>query len=215
MLPLYFLTMIGGYVVGSIPTAYLIVKHTNKVDIRQAGSGNVGGFNAAQVTRSKFVGILVGVLDGVKGLLVVLVTAGIAPNEFWVPAIALLSAIVGHNYPMWLRFKGGRGLATAAGGMFFVGFTYTIVWCSIWTIGKLAKRDILTSNLIAIFFTPVILGIVPWSIVSKAVVVKVEPEPFLLFACALSLLLTLSHLDVIKQLWKTPATEKNSRETIQ
>lgn len=209
---LYFLTILGGYVVGSIPTAYLIVKRTIKVDIRQAGSGNVGGFNAAQVTQSKFVGILVGVLDGLKGLLVVLVTAWITPNEFWVPAIALLSAIAGHNYPIWLKFKGGRGLATAAGGMFFVGFTYTIVWCSIWTIGKLAKRDILTSNLIAIFLTPVVLSIIPWSVVSKAIVVKVEPEPFLLFSCLLTILLTLSHIDAIKQRWKTPAREKNLRE---
>lgn len=209
---LYFLIFLGGYLVGSIPTAYLIVKRTNKVDIRQAGSGNVGGFNAAQVTQSKFVGILVGVLDGLKGLLVVLVTAWITPNEFLAPAIALLSAIAGHNYPIWLKFKGGRGLATAAGGMFFLGFTYTIVWCSIWTIGKFSKRDILTSNLIAIFLTPVVLSIVPWSVVSKAIVVKVEPEAFLLFACALSVLLTLSHIDAIKQIWKTPATEKNLTE---
>lgn len=209
---LYFLTIIGAYVVGSIPTGYLIVKRTNKVDIRQAGSGNVGGFNAAQVTQSKYVGILVGVLDGLKGLMVVLVTAWITPNEFLAPAIALLSAIAGHNYPIWLKFKGGRGLATAAGGMFFLGFTYTIVWCSIWTIGKFSKRDILTSNLIAIFSTPVVLSIVPWSVVSKAIVAKVEPEAFLLFACALSVLLTLSHIDAIKQIWKTPATEKNLTE---
>lgn len=209
---LYFLIFLGGYLVGSIPTAYLIVKRTNKVDIRQAGSGNVGGFNAAQVTQSKYVGILVGVLDGLKGLMVVLVTAWITPNEFLAPAIALLSAIAGHNYPIWLKFKGGRGLATAAGGMFFLGFTYTIVWCSIWTIGKFSKRDILTSNLIAIFLTPVVLSIVPWSVVSKAIVAKVEPEAFLLFACALSVLLTLSHIDAIKQIWKTPATEKNLTE---
>lgn len=209
---LYFLTIIGAYVVGSIPTGYLIVKRTNKVDIRQAGSGNVGGFNAAQVTQSKYVGILVGVLDGLKGLMVVLVTAWIKPNEFLVPAITLLSAIAGHNYPIWLKFKGGRGLATAAGGMFFLGFTYTIVWCSIWMIGKFSKRDILTSNLIAIFLTPMVLNIVPWSVVSKAIVVKVEPEVFLLFACALSVLLTLSHIDAIKQIWKTPATEKNLTE---
>lgn len=209
---LYFLTFIGGYVVGSIPTAYLIVKRQNNLDIRQAGSGNVGGFNAAQVTQSKFVGILVGVLDGVKGLLVVLVAAKVTPDEFWMPAIALLGAIVGHNYPIWLKFKGGRGLATAAGGMFFVGFTYTIVWCTLWTIGKFTKRDILTSNLIAIFITPVVLSIVPWSIISKAIVVKVEPATFLVFTCVLSVLLTLSHIDAIKQIWKTSAMKKASRE---
>ncbi|MBI3586783.1 MAG: glycerol-3-phosphate acyltransferase [Ignavibacteriales bacterium] len=209
---LYFLTFISGYVVGSIPTAYLIVKRQNNIDIRQAGSGNVGGFNAAQVTQSKFVGILVGILDGFKGLLVVLVAAKITPDEFWVPAIALLSAIAGHNYSIWLKFKGGRGLATAAGGMFFVGFTYTIVWCTLWTIGKFAKRDILTSNLLAIFFTPLVLTIVPWSIVSKAIVVKVESGAFLVFTCMVSVLLTLSHIDAIKQIWKAPAMKKTSIE---
>lgn len=202
---LYFLTLIGGYVVGSIPTAYLIVKHKNNIDIRQEGSGNVGGFNAAQVTQSKFIGILVGVLDGVKGLLVVLVAATVIPDEFWAPASALLCAIAGHNYPIWLKFKGGRGLATAAGGMFFVGFPYTIVWCTLWTLGKVAKRDILTSNLLAICITPVVLSIVPWDIISKAIVVEVEPPAFLVFTCLLSILLTLSHIDVIKQVWKEPA----------
>jgi glycerol-3-phosphate acyltransferase PlsY len=194
---------VGGYIVGSIPVAYLVVKQKAKVDIRESGSGNAGGFNAFYVTRSKAVGILVGVLDGLKGLAVAGGAMLLLPNSFSLQAVALFGAIAGHNYPVWLKFAGGRGLATTAGGLFLLGFSYAISWCAVWLISKLLmKRGILTSNLIAIFSTPVILFFVPWHLVRKPIVATVENGSFLFFSCILSLELLLGHFDVVRNLWR-------------
>ncbi|MEK6565125.1 MAG: glycerol-3-phosphate acyltransferase, partial [Bacteroidota bacterium] len=114
MLALSVLHLLAGYLIGSIPTAFLVVKRTAGVDIRQSGSGNVGGYNAFTVTRSKSIGFVVGVLDGVKGLVAVFV-ASLTGEMVSLQMLALFGAVLGHNYPVWLRFKGGRGLATACG----------------------------------------------------------------------------------------------------
>jgi glycerol-3-phosphate acyltransferase PlsY len=196
---------IGGYLVGSIPVAYLAVRRKAKVDIRETGSGNAGGFNAFYVTQSKAVGILVGVLDGVKGLAVVSGAMLLQPDAFPLQAVALFAAIAGHNYPVWLKFKGGRGLATSAGGLFLLGFSYTIAWCAVWLVSKfLLRRDVLTSDLIAIFSTPVILFLLPWRWIRMLIVSTVDDGTFLFFSCVLSIVLLLGHFDVVRDVWRTP-----------
>ena len=198
---------VGGYLVGSIPVAYLVVRRKARVDIREAGSGNAGGLNAYYVTQSKGLGILVGVLDGLKGLAAVGGAMLLEGDSFSLQAVALLGAIAGHNYPVWLKFKGGRGLATTAGGLIIVGFGYTVAWCAIWLVSKhLLRRDILTSNLIAIFAAPAILFVVPWRWVRMAIVPSVDDGTFLFFTCVLSIVLLLGHFDVVRALWGTPKT---------
>jgi acyl phosphate:glycerol-3-phosphate acyltransferase len=196
-----------GYVVGSIPFAYILARKVAKVDIRQAGSGNVGGYNAYVVTQSKAMGLLVIVLDSLKGLLVVIVALWISPDSYLSQCVALLGALAGHNYPVWLGFKGGRGLATAAGGMILLGASFTAVWCIIWFAAKKLKCDILTANLVAILVTPPILWMVPWEIVRSLIVVRVESGTFLFFACVLSVVLLLSHNDVVREIWKGPKSD--------
>lgn len=198
---------LGGYLIGSIPFAFLLVKRSSKIDIRQAGSGNVGSFNAFLVTRSKALGILVGVLDGMKGLGAVLLAGFFVGPLLSIHAFSLFGAIVGHNYPLWLKFKGGRGLATAAGGLFVFGLSYTIVWCTVWAIAKRFGRDILTSNLIAIFITPLILAILPWEWVAAVLPARTDDAQFLLVAILLSLVLLARHDDILRDIWKGAAGE--------
>jgi len=198
----YVLVFLGGYLVGSIPIGYLIVRTKNNLDIREAGSGNVGGFNAFFVTGSKATGIVVGILDGVKGLAAVLALAVFGGREFWLQAVCLYGAIFGHNYPVWLKFKGGRGLSTTAGGMFILGFSYTIVWCTLWVVARIAKRDILTSNIVAILFTPTLLGVLPWGVVRGVNLADPDLSQFLIFSSLTSSILLLSHHDVVRDLWR-------------
>jgi glycerol-3-phosphate acyltransferase PlsY len=197
----YILVFLGGYLLGSIPVAYLIVKFAKRIDIRRAGSGNVGGFNAFFVTGSKWIGIIVGVLDAAKGFLAVLGAQLLVDSSFWILALALSSAILGHIYPLWLRFEGGRGLATTAGGLFLFGFSYTVVWCVLWLVAKLSGRDILTSNLIAIFATPLILALMPWEVVGLLLPEGTHESSFELFSVILSLLLLLRHQEVLRHIW--------------
>lgn len=102
-----------GYLLGSIPFAFLLSRRWAGLDIRKAGSGNVG---AANVLRTTGVGAAIAVmlLDVAKGAGSVLVAERLTTSGTG-PAAAGLAAIVGHIYPVWLRFRGGKGVATACG----------------------------------------------------------------------------------------------------
>ncbi len=201
MLVLSVLHLLAGYLIGSIPTAFLVVRRTAGVDIRQSGSGNVGGFNAFTVTRSKSIGYLVGVLDGVKGLAAVFV-AGLTGEMVSLQMLALFGAVLGHNYPVWLRFKGGRGLATACGGLFLIGLSYTAVWCMLWFLVYLLRKDILFANILSIVLTPIILFLTPEVFASQLMTSSMQPLPYIEYSAALSLILLLSHFDAVKNFLK-------------
>ena len=102
-----------GYLIGSIPFALLTARRWGTADLRAIGSGNLG---AANVMRSSGVtaGVLVALLDLLKGALSVALAERFSDNAA-APALAGLAAIVGHIYPLWLRFRGGKGVATACG----------------------------------------------------------------------------------------------------
>ena len=107
------------YLIGSVPFGYLIVRLTRGADIRDTGSGGTGATNVSR-RAGKTAGILTLVLDALKGAAAVLVARALlndAPgaNEAWLIAAAALVAIVGHIFPVWLRFRGGKGVATGAG----------------------------------------------------------------------------------------------------
>ncbi len=192
--------LVVGYLIGSIPTAYLLVRWKAGIDIRHAGSGNVGAFNTFDVTKSKQIGIIVGLLDALKGFIVAASLGWILKLTFEYQAAGFLAAIVGHNYPIWLRFRGGRGLATGAGGMFAVGLAYTLVWCIVWVSVYKYRKDILLGNLVAILTTPLLLLIVPDSWIETLLIVSCSPSSFRILAFVLSAVLLLSHWDAIRDL---------------
>jgi glycerol-3-phosphate acyltransferase PlsY len=101
-----------GYVVGSIPFAYLLSRRQG-IDLRRAGSGNVGASNVLRTTGVR-AAVLAMVLDGIKGTLAV-VMAQLLSVGLVATVAAAFASVVGHVYPIWLRFRGGKGVATAAG----------------------------------------------------------------------------------------------------
>jgi glycerol-3-phosphate acyltransferase PlsY len=188
----------AGYLVGSIPTAYLIVRLRAGLDVRTQGSRNVGALNAYNVTQSKKTGIVVGILDGVKGLAVALAAGQLLGGSFWMQSSALSGAIIGHNYPIWLRFHGGRGLSTAAGGMFAIGISYTIVWCLTWFISSKFFKGVLNVNLVAIILAPIILLMLPSVWIEAVMVRKVPATDYRFFSFILSGILLMSHWNAVK-----------------
>lgn len=193
---------IGGYLIGSIPTAYLMIRWKAGIDVRKAGSGNVGALNAFDVTRSKGTGIFVGLLDGGKGLLVALVAGPVLGGEFWFQALALCGALLGHNYPIWLRFHGGRGLATTAGGFFAIGISFSIVWCLTWFVTFRLIRDILKANIVAILLTPIILLVLPTIWIEALMIRQISVTNYCVFSFIVSGIHLLSHVDVLKEIAK-------------
>lgn len=189
----------ASYLVGSIPTAYLFVRHKAGVDIRRAGSGNVGAYNTYDITQSKTSGVIVGLLDALKGLIVTAALVWVLRVPTELLAAGFLGVVSGHNYPVWLKFKGGRGLATAAGGFFAIGVMYTLVWCTMWFVVYSIRKDIHTGNVFAIFVTPILVTAMPAPWLDALMIANVTPDAFKLISIGLSVLLILSHLDVVKE----------------
>ena len=100
------------YLIGSIPFAYLLSRRRG-IDLRQVGSGNVGASNVLR-TSGVSPAVLAMALDGLKGVVAVLVAQRITSGPA-APMAAGLASVIGHIYPVWLRFRGGKGVATAAG----------------------------------------------------------------------------------------------------
>ncbi|PYT53879.1 MAG: acyl-phosphate glycerol 3-phosphate acyltransferase [Acidobacteria bacterium] len=109
---------LSAYVLGSIPFGLILAKLFGGTDVRKGGSGNIGATNVARVV-GPVAGILTLILDVAKGSAAVLLAAELSQVSATWMMIAALAALVGHCFPVWLKFKGGKGVATAA-GMFLV-----------------------------------------------------------------------------------------------
>lgn len=107
-------TVLLGYLLGAIPFGYLLVKLKRGEDVRGGGSGSTGATNVARAA-GPALGLLTLVLDAAKGYVAVEAAARLAGAETAWPAAAALAAIVGHSYPVFLRFRGGKSVATALG----------------------------------------------------------------------------------------------------
>ncbi len=161
---IYLGTAIGAYLLGSIPTGYLVAR-ARGVDIRQVGSGNIGATNAFRVL-GKPAGILVLGIDALKGFLACKVVSGVAysflsPPYQQVPEsretlaiVAGIAAILGHNYTCWLKFKGGKGIATT-GGVLLALMPYALLTITIvWIVVTLATRYVSLGSLAAALTLP-------------------------------------------------------------
>jgi glycerol-3-phosphate acyltransferase PlsY len=113
MAGLIILALVIGYLLGSIPFAYIIARLVKGVDIRKVGGGNVGTLNAMREI-GPLPGLGVLFADIAKGALAVLVAQWLGLHLYWAFAAGFL-AVVGHNWPVWLKFRGGQGLATTMG----------------------------------------------------------------------------------------------------
>jgi acyl phosphate:glycerol-3-phosphate acyltransferase len=111
------LVLIAAYLLGSIPFGYLLVRLLQGADVRESGSGGTGATNVSR-RAGKLAGIVTLLLDAAKGALAVLLARWLLADDFginwWVAAAAIL-AVVGHCFPVWLGFRGGKGVATGVG----------------------------------------------------------------------------------------------------
>ena len=105
---------VAAYLLGSIPFGVILARLFGGADVRKAGSGNIGATNVARVV-GPLAGILTLILDAVKGVAAVLLAERLSNTSATWMIIAALAALVGHCFPLWLKFKGGKGVATAAG----------------------------------------------------------------------------------------------------
>ena len=144
----YLIIALGSYLLGSIPFGFILTKIFLKKDIRDIGSGNIRATNALR-TGSKFLGYSTLVLDITKAILPVLYVKLNYPDYIF---IASLCAFLGHVFPIWLKFKGGKGVATYLGILFSInlilGLVFVLSWVTTFVISKYSSLSSLTASLI-------------------------------------------------------------------
>ncbi|MDC0071258.1 MAG: glycerol-3-phosphate 1-O-acyltransferase PlsY [Alphaproteobacteria bacterium] len=148
---LYFLTIIISYLFGSFPSGYILSKYFNKIDITKQGSGNIGATNVLR-SGSKALAILTLLIDALKGAIPVVLFS----FNSYLMALAGLFSFLGHNFPVWLKFKGGKGIATYLGICFAVSLNIGISFVLLWVLITFIFKTSSISSLITISLIPII-----------------------------------------------------------
>ena len=149
----YLIIALGSYLLGSIPFGFILTKIFLKKDIRDIGSGNIGATNALR-TGHKGLGYSTLVLDIAKAILPVLYVKLNYPDYIF---IASLCAFLGHVFPIWLKFKGGKGVATYIGILFSINQIYGLIFILSWAITFLISRYSSLSSIVASLTIPIFL----------------------------------------------------------
>jgi glycerol-3-phosphate acyltransferase PlsY len=183
----FILIVIIAYLLGSIPFG-MITATQRGVDIRKYGSGNIGTTNVLRTLGAKAAVItLIG--DILKGTLAVLIMKGFQGTEIWI-ALAGLAAIIGHNWPVFLKFKGGKGVATSFGVFLGIWPLVALVGAGIWltvvSIWRYSSLGALVSFLCLPFLIYKFNG----------------PDPYIGLSVLVAILIVYRHCDNIKRLWQ-------------
>ena len=157
-LALYLAIAAAGYLIGSFPTAYLIVRRSAGKNIMELGSGNVGTLNVLRATGSKMLTAANLAGDVTKGVLAMLVGLGVAAaaglGGDGTVAVGGISAVIGHNYSVFLRFQGGKGIATALPVLFVFQPVLVAVWVAGFLVTAATTRILVLGQIIATVVTP-------------------------------------------------------------
>jgi acyl phosphate:glycerol-3-phosphate acyltransferase len=148
------LAFIVGYLLGSIPFGLILTRWAGTQDVRSIGSGSIGATNVLRTGRK---GIAAATLAGdvLKGTIAVLIA-----GYFWGPNAAMLAALgsfLGHLFPVWLKFKGGKGIAVYIGVLIGLFWPAAVVFCLIWLATAVTSRYSSLAALVAAFVTPIFL----------------------------------------------------------
>ncbi len=169
-MPYYAAALAVGYLLGSIPFGLIITRFAGLGDIRDIGSGNIGATNALR-TGNKWVagGTFVG--DMAKGAVAVLLARQFGPD---LAVIAAFGALVGHLFPVWLRFKGGKGISTYIGILLALAWPVGLLFCATWLVVAVIFRMSSLSALVASLLSPVYFAWVgQWQMVELSILLVI------------------------------------------
>ena len=150
----------SSYLLGSIPFGYLLVRIFRGEDVRLSGSGNIGATNVSR--KSPALGVATLVLDALKGSAAVILTyhfcmaGGVKP--YLAMAVAALFAVLGHMFPIWLRFRGGKGVATALGSFFLITPKAVLVALGIFVVIVAIFRYVSLGSIVAVGSFPLLIA---------------------------------------------------------
>lgn len=183
--------MFVSYFIGSLPTGYLVVRIFRGVDIRTVGSGSIGATNVRRLMGQGWA-VFVTLVDMLKGALALLLTVESASSDPWLLSLSALAAVLGHNYPVWLRFRGGKGVATTYGTMFFIwpynSFAIVLMSGALWYAVMTSTRYVSLASMVSLLALPAFFWMLD------------APLPFILLALLLALLAIFRHRSNVSRL---------------
>lgn len=195
----YLLIFAMAYLLGSISFSYIFIKKFHNKDLRNEGSGNLGMLNSYEASKDKVLTFAILMLDMTKAIYCIALVNLLFYESYLIGTIiAGIGIILGHNWNIFLRFRGGRGLAPAAGISMVVNFYPLIIWLASWTISKAFTKDIHISNCISSILTIAILWISPSDLIfSFDSWENITPDALRILFTAINILIILSHYKVL------------------
>lgn len=193
------------YLLGTFPSAYLIVKFFKNKNIFECGSGNAGAMNSFEITNSKRIGLYVFALDALKGFIAVYISQMFMLTDMLAAGLASIVCILGHNYNPFFKFKGGRGLSTAFGALAAINFFGILFWVLMWiTAYFILRRHIHFANIFASVMAPVLVFFAP----DRAVMALVSGDFWLAWQYkylfyTICFLVLIKHLKIISEFIKS------------
>ena len=176
--------MFVSYFIGSLPTGYLVARIFRGVDIRTVGSGSIGATNVRRLMGLGWA-VFVTLVDMLKGALALLLSVDSASSDPWLLSLSALAVVLGHNYPVWLRFRGGKGVATTYGTMFFIwpynSFAIVLMSGALWYAVMTSTRYVSLASMVSLLALPAFFWMLD------------APLPFILLALSLALLALFRH----------------------
>jgi glycerol-3-phosphate acyltransferase PlsY len=186
----------SSYLLGSIPFGYLLVRIFRGEDVRQSGSGNIGATNVSR--KSPALGVATLLLDALKGTTAVALSYVVAdrmaagPPALELGALGALFAVVGHVFPVWLKFRGGKGVATGLGAFALIAPKAVLISAGIFIAVVVISRYVSLGSIVAVGVFP----FVAWRIGQF----YLSPTSLALISLA-SLLILVKHRDNLRRLW--------------
>lgn len=190
------LALILAYLLGSIPFGYLIVKLKSGADIRETGSGATGATNVSRKA-GKGAGVATLAFDALKGFAAVWVARWLTgeAGTSWVIAGAAVLAVIGHCFPIWLKFKAGKGVATGLGVFLAITPLAVLAAFSVFVLVVWRTRFISLGSIIAAAFVPI------WTLIQHALINPMPDfAPTLTALCLASAIIIVKHSENIKRL---------------
>ena len=189
------------YLLGSIPFAKLIVENLTGKNVLTEGSGNPGAMNSYDITGKKYIGFLVFFFDALKGLLAVAIIKEFIGIDTYLISIGAVFVILGHNFSIFLGFKGGRGIATAFGALILINPFGMILWIFAWVLSfNVFNKDQQIANVIACILSPIMLYYTPDLAVKSLEIIEFATtlEYFQLFTMC-SIVIFIKHIEPLKK----------------
>ena len=187
------LITIGAYIIGSIPTGYILVKAIKNEDIRTHGSGSTGATNVKRVLGTwAFFAVMF--IDALKGCLPVLASKyleyklNIYPYYSILPVLVSIAVIIGHSKSIFLKFSGGKSVASGVGTIFGLNWIVGLITAALWTIITYSSKYVSLGSIIAVLLTPV------WMLLFK------QPISYTIYCLLGSLYIVYLHRENIKRL---------------